>query len=129
MSFQKFTSAYFIFIGILIGVVIALERTFGRSELFVKQFWLIFGFLAGITYIAYALVDIGIKRDPQMGVMAIMGANAVKLLFCMAFVLVYILKVPGNPTIFLVNFFSSYLLFSAFEIYCLLFNLRHQKSK
>ena len=129
MSLQKFTSSYFIFIGILIGLVIALEQIFGRSELFVQQFWLIFGFLAGITYIAYALVDLGIKRDPQMGVIAIMGANAVKLLFCMGFVLVYILKVPGNITIFLVNFFSSYLLFSAFEIYCLLFNLRHQKSK
>ncbi|MBC7417356.1 MAG: hypothetical protein H7325_04285 [Pedobacter sp.] len=129
MSLQKFTSSYFIFIGILIGLVIALEQMFGRSELFVQQFWLIFGFLAGITYIAYVLVDIGIKRDPQMGVIAIMGANAVKLLFCMGFVLVYILKVPGNITIFLVNFFSAYLLFSAFEIYCLLFNLRHQKSK
>lgn len=129
MSLQKFTSSYFIFIGILIGLVIALEQMFGRSELFVQQFWLIFGFLAGITYIAYVLVDIGIKRDPQMGVIAIMGANAVKLLFCMGFVLVYTLKVPGNITIFLVNFFSAYLLFSAFEIYCLLFNLRHQKSK
>lgn len=129
MSLQKFTSYYFIFIGILIGLVILLANLFPATLIFVQKFWLIFGFLAGITYIAYVLVAIGIKRDAQMGVMAIMGANAVKLLFCMAFALVYILKVPGNAQVFLANFFSLYLLFSAFEIYCLLLNLRHQKSK
>ncbi|MET4081453.1 hypothetical protein ABIB40_001399 [Pedobacter sp. UYP30] len=129
MSLSKFTSYYFILIGILLGVVFLLDQFVPRTQLFVPKFWLIFGFLAGITYIAYVLVAVGIKRDPQMGVMAIMGANAVKLLFCMGFVLVYTLKVPGNTTIFLANFFSLYLLFSVFEIYCLLFNLRHQKLK
>lgn len=127
MSLKKFTSYYFIFIGILIGVVILLDNMFPATLLFVPKFWLIFGFLAGITYIAYALVDIGIKRDPEMGISAIMGAIGVKLLFSMIFVLVYTQTVRGNTTIFLLNFFSLYLLFSVFEIYCLLFNLRHQK--
>ena len=127
MSLQKFTSNFFIFTGTLIGLVILLQNIFSNTLLFVPQFWLIFGFLAGITYIAYLLVVIGIKRDPQIGVMAIMGANAVKLLLCMAFALVYILKLPGNTIIFLANFFSIYLLFSVFEIYCLLLNLRHPK--
>ena len=129
MSLQKFTSYYFIFIGVLIGLVIVLDHVFGGSQLFVRQFWLIFWFLAGITYIAYVLVAVGIKRDPQMGISAIMGAIAAKLLFSMVFVLVYTQKVQSNTTIFLLNFFLLYLLFSVFEIYCLLFNLRHQNLK
>ena len=88
-----------------------------------------FGFLAGITYVAYVLVDIGIKRDPEVGVMAIMGSIAVKMIFCMAFVLIYSIKAKGIGLVFLLNFFSLYLLFTAFEIYCLLRNLRHQNLK
>ena len=88
-----------------------------------------FGFLAGITYIAYMVVDIGIKRDPEVGIMAIMGSIAVKMLFCMGFVLIYSIKVMEIGLLFMLNFFSLYLLFTAFEIYCLLRNLRHQNLK
>ncbi|MFC4142588.1 hypothetical protein [Pedobacter mendelii] len=129
MTLAKFTSFYFIFIGVLIGLVAILPSIFPGSNLFVPNFWLMFGFLAGITFIAYLLVDIGIKRDPEVGIMAIMGSIAVKMIFCMAFVLIYSIKGKGIGVLFLLNFFSLYLLFSVFEIYCLLRNLRHQNLK
>ncbi|MCX2576042.1 hypothetical protein [Pedobacter sandarakinus] len=129
MTLAKFTSRYLIFIGFLIGVIAVLPTLFPGKTLFVAYFWLIFGFIAGITYIAYMLVDIGIKRDPETGIMAIMGSIAVKMIFCMAFVLIYSIKGKGIGTTFLLNFFSLYLLFSVFEIYCLLRNLRHQNLK
>ncbi len=88
-----------------------------------------FGFLAGITYIAYVLVDIGVKRDPEVGVMAIMGSIAVKMIFCMVFLLICSIKGKGIGFLFISNFFSIYLLFTAFEIYCLLRNLRHPNLK
>ena len=129
MTLAKFTSIYFIFIGLLIGVVAVLPLLFPDKVLFISNFWVMFGFLAGITYIAYMLVDIGIKRDPEVGVMAIMGSIAVKMIFCMAFVLIYSIKAKGIGLVFMLNFFSLYLLFTAFEIYCLLRNLRHQNLK
>jgi hypothetical protein len=129
LTLAKFTSIYFIFVGLLIGVIAVLPVVFPDKQLFVNNFWVMFGFLAGITYVAYMLVDIGIKRDPEVGVMAIMGSIAVKMLFCMAFVLIYSIKVKGIGLIFMLNFFSLYLLFTAFEIYCLLRNLRHQNLK
>jgi len=113
----------------LIAVVAILPILFPEKQLLVKNFWVVFGFIAGITYIAYMLVDIGIKRDPEVGIMAIMGSIAVKMIFCMAFVLVYIIKAKGNGRLFVLNFFSVYFLFTAFEIYCLLRNLRHQNLK
>ncbi|TDG38051.1 hypothetical protein EZJ43_01800 [Pedobacter changchengzhani] len=117
------------FVGILIGLVSLLTVIFPDKQLFIPNFWLMFGFLAGITYIAYILVDIGVKKDPEIGVMAIMASIAIKMIFCMAFVLIYSIKVKGIGLIFILNFFSTYLLFSAFEIYCLLRNLRHQNLK
>lgn len=129
MTLAKFTSIYFIFVGLLIGVIAVLPVVFPNQQLFVNNFWVMFGFLAGITYVAYMLVDIGIKRDPEVGVMAIMGSIAVKMIFCMAFVLIYSIKAKGIGLIFMLNFFSLYLLFTAFEIYCLLRNLRHQNLK
>ena len=129
LNLAKFTSFYLIFVGVLIGIIAILPTIFPGTQLFVKNFWLLFGFLAGITFIAYLLVDIGIKKDPEVGIMAIMGSIAVKMIFCMAFVLIYSIKEKGLGVVFLVNFFSLYLLFSAFEIYCLLRNLRHQNLK
>ncbi|GGH15988.1 hypothetical protein GCM10007422_38420 [Pedobacter zeae] len=115
--------------GLLIGVITVLSLLFTDQQIFVNNFWVMFGFLAGITYIAYMLVDMGIKRDPEVGVMAIMGSIAVKMIFCMAFVLIYSIKAKGIGLVFLLNFFSLYLLFSVFEVYCLLRNLRHQNLK
>ena len=129
LTLAKFTSAYLIFIGILITIIAVLPAVIPDKQLFVKNFWVLFGFMAGITYIAYTLAAVGIKRDPEVGVMAIMGSIAVKMIFCMAFVLVYSIKAKGNGLIFVLNFFSLYFLFTAFEIYCLLRNLRHQNLK
>jgi len=129
LTLAKFTSIYFVFVGILIGIVAVLPVLFPNVQLLAPNFWLLFGFIAGITYIAYVLVDLGLKRNPQVGIMAIMGSITVKMIFCMAFVLIYSIKVKENGLLFILNFFSLYLLFIVFEMYCLLRNLRHQNLK
>ncbi len=126
---QQFRGFYLIFVGLLISLIFVVPLIFSTAQLFVASFWVIFGFLAGITYIAYALAYIGINRNPEMGVMAILGSVIVKMIFCMAFVLIYSINTKENAVLFIVNFFSLYLLFTAFEMYCLLCNLRHQNLK
>jgi heme/copper-type cytochrome/quinol oxidase subunit 4 len=111
---------------VLAGIAASLQEIFPEANLLVDKFWVIFCFLAGITYIAYVTADLGIKRDPEVGVMAIMASIAVKMIFSMAFVLIYSQNRPQLGGIFLTNFFSLYLLFTCFEIYWLLRNLRHQ---
>lgn len=120
---------YLIFTAFVAGVCVGLPFLFPNSELFIQKFWVVFCFVSGITLIALVVALIGIQRKPDVGVMAIMGSIVVKLLFTMAFLLVYILKIPVNGNVFLVNFFSLYFLFSGFEIYALLRNLRHPIKK
>ena len=126
MSLAKFSILYFIYCFVLGAIAYTLPALFPGETLFVPKFWVIFGFLGGITYIAYLMVFLGTKRNPETGIMAIMGSIAVKMLFSMAFVLIYSYKHTGSGFVFVLNFFSLYLLFSFFEIYCLLRNLRHQ---
>lgn len=129
LSLPRFIIYYFLFISIIAGIVIVLPYVFPTTPLFIEKFWVVFGFVAGITFIAYLVAYIGIQRKPEMGVMAIMGSIALKMLFSMAFVLVYVLSTPVNSLLFVLNFFSLYFLFSGFEIYALLCNLRHSIKK
>ncbi|WP_113663980.1 hypothetical protein [Pedobacter nanyangensis] len=124
MSLRKFIVAYFIYTSVLAGVAILLKSLL--PGIIAGQFWLVFGFLAGLTLIAYLLAHFGIERNPQIGVFAILGSVILKMLFAMAFVLIYSLKQAKGDLAFALNFFSLYLLFSLFEILGLLRNLRHQ---
>lgn len=103
-----------------------LPSAFPEVTILAKKFWVVFGFLAGITFIAYVVADLGMKRNPEVGVMAIMASIALKMIFSMAFVLIYSMNSKEKGMVFVLNFFSLYLLFSFFEIYSLLRNLRHQ---
>ncbi|MHA4893385.1 hypothetical protein ACXZ1K_01435 [Pedobacter sp. PWIIR3] len=126
LTLFRFAIYYLIFTLVLGIVAFALQGFYSDVKILADKFWLIFGFLAGLTFIAYAVADLGIKRNPETGIMAIMGSIAVKMLFSMAFVLIYSLKSKERGLVFVLDFFSLYLLFSFFEIYCLLRNLRHQ---
>ena len=126
MSLPKFILSYLLYTLLLAGIAIALPHLFPNVKLLANNFWLVFGFLGGLTFLAYILAFLGIKRNPETGVLAIMASIAIKMLFSMAFVLIYSLNNKGKDLVFVFNFFSLYLLFTFFEIYGLLRNLRHQ---
>ena len=85
--------------------------------------------MAGITLLVYGLAEIGIKKEGDHQSAILLSTIVLRLLLTLCFILVYIIKVRVNAVLFMVNFFSVYLLFTAFEIYCLLCNLRHQIKK
>ena len=126
LTIPRFTISYLSFALVLAGISLALHAIFPEILLALPKFWPLFIFVAGITYIAYIVADLGMKMKPEVGVMAIMASIAVKMLFSMAFVLIYSIKTGEKGLVFVGNFFSLYLLFSFFEIYTLLRNLRHQ---
>ena len=126
LSIPKFTFLYLLYSLLLAGVAFLLPSLFPQVTLLARKFWLVFCFVGGLTYIAYIVAYFGIKLDPESGVMAIMGSIVLKMIFSMAFVLIYSLNSKEKGLVFALNFFSLYLLFSFFEIYSLLRNLRHQ---
>jgi lipid-A-disaccharide synthase-like uncharacterized protein len=126
LTVQRFALYYLLYTAVLAGIAISLPQLFPQTKLLADKFWVVFGFLGGLTFIAYIVAFLGIKRNPESGILAIMGSIAIKMLFSMAFVLIYSLNHKEKDIVFVFNFFSLYLLFTFFEIYSLLRNLRHQ---
>lgn len=85
--------------------------------------------MAGITLLVYALAVIGLKKGGDHQSSILLAAIVLRLLLTLCFILFYIVKIRVDAVLFIVNFFSIYLLFTVFEIYCLLCNLRHQIKK
>ena len=75
---------------------------------------------------AYVLSDFGIRKGGELSIFGLLGGLFVKLLACLALVAVLIIKYPENKMLTAFNFFSLYFLFTAFEVTCLLRNLRDQ---
>ncbi len=126
MNLPRFILFYLLYTVLLAAGALALQYFFSGTKVLSDGFWLVFCFLGVLTLIGYILAFLGIKRSPETGVLAIMGSIAVKMLFSMAFVLIYILNHKEKDLVFVFNFFSLYLLFTFFELYGLLRNLRHQ---
>lgn len=129
LNLTRFTIYYLLYVAAIGVAAYLLSSLFPGVFVLARKFWVVLGFLSGITFIAYVVAHLGIKRNPETGVMAIMASIALKMIFSMAFVLIYSLNNKENGVVFVLNFFSLYLLFSFFEIYCLLRNLRHQIKK
>lgn len=125
MSLLRFT---FLFLGYIAGIAVAIFFLADRngSSFIIPGFWIVFAALALITWLAYMASWLGIRRSPQASVYTILASVVVKLLFCMSLALLYLLKINVNKVTFVIDFISIYFLFSGFEMWALLTNLRHQ---
>jgi phage shock protein PspC (stress-responsive transcriptional regulator) len=108
------------------GIAHYWEASNPQDSVLIPKFWVVFGFIAGLTLIAYFMSLAGMKSKPETSVMLIMGAIALKLVISMFFVLIYLQKFKVNSLYFAAEFFSIYFLFTIFEVYALLCKLRHQ---
>lgn len=126
MKLSRFFILYTIFTLFLGLSAFFIDSNYPDKNLLIPKFWVIFGAIALLTLLAYIFSWIGIRKGGEFSIVAMMGSILVKLLFCMVLVLVYLLKFKVNDIIFVANFISLYFLFTAFEVYALLCNLRHQ---
>jgi hypothetical protein len=85
--------------------------------------------MAIITLVVYYLSEIGIKKGGDHQSFILLAAISIRLILTLFFVVIFTQKTKVDSLLFIINFFSVYLLFTTFEIYCLLRNLRHQIKK
>lgn len=126
MKIPRFLFLYTVFTFLLGFTAYMIDRSFPGEGVLIPKFWVIFGTIALLTLLAYIFSWIGIRKGGEFSIVAIMGGILLKLLFCMVLVLVYLLKFKVDDIVFAANFISLYFLFTAFEVYALLCNLRHQ---
>lgn len=86
--------------------------------------WYMLAFFTALSFLFHSLVDQGKRNDNEKFIQYYLASVVIRLLACVIFVLVFLLKGLDNKTIFLLNFFVLYLCFTVFEIYLLSTNLR-----
>lgn len=129
MSFRNFTIYYLLLVVCTASGFYFLDYFINSTPVLIPHFWQVYTFMAGITLMIYILSIIGIKKGGEYQSFILLGGIVIRLLASMALVLIYIINIKVNSILFILNFFSIYLSFTAFEIYCLLCNLRHQIKK
>ena len=85
--------------------------------------WILQGYFLGVAIISCLISSIGLKNKGDFH-LYYMGTMVLRFFFHLIFIFVCFYLKVGNEIILVVNFFILYLLYTSFEIYHLLRNLR-----
>ncbi|MBD1395451.1 hypothetical protein [Mucilaginibacter glaciei] len=121
----KVLFSFLAFVVVLAGIPLLLAYT-GHSNLLLAKFWVLFSFITGFTFIVIASVLFIQRVRPILYAQAFLATTVIKMIGCMAFALLFVLKLHIDNGVFLLNFSYLYFLNTGFEIYVLLRNLRNQ---
>jgi hypothetical protein len=119
--------AVFILFTVIIAAPPAILGFSGNSQLLNAGFWSLFLFMSALTLAVLLLMLTVHAKNPDYFVQAFMGGTTFKILACLIFIMVFLARNSVNKFVFMGDFLYIYLLNTAFEIYVLLRNLRHQK--
>lgn len=89
----------------------------------------IVAFFALLTLGAYYAIEKGSRNDPGSFQMYFMGSSVLRVLLCMTAVFIYVFQATDRELQFALNFFAIYFVYTGFEIYGLLSNLRRISKK
>ncbi|MGZ3751326.1 MAG: hypothetical protein ACXVB0_13575 [Mucilaginibacter sp.] len=117
--------AYLLFAFILALPPIILRYN-GNTDMLIPQFWLIFFYLSGLTFLVVSSILFVQQKNKEYYVQAFLVGTTVKILACLFFIVIFLMKNKVNKYVFLADFFYVYLLNMVFEVYVLLRNLRHK---
>ena len=117
--------AYLVFM-LLLAIMPVTAQHNGYADWLVANFWLIFFFLSGLTFLVVTSILHVQQKSKDHYVQAFLICTTVKILACLIFIVVFLAKNKVNKYVFLADFFYVYLLNMVFEVYVLLRNLRHK---
>ena len=86
--------------------------------------WYILAFFVFVTVFTYQLTKKGYQEDEENFQLYYFGSMAFRVVMCLAVVVLYILFAEDRHLQFTLNFFVLYFIFTGFEIYSILTNLR-----
>jgi hypothetical protein len=87
--------------------------------------YILFFYVIGMA--AYGVCEWGLKKSADSSVFIVLAVVVAKLLLSMVFALIFIYGNRIDKIGFLISFFLPYFIYSTFEIYTLLYNLRALK--
>ncbi|MBC5993889.1 hypothetical protein [Pontibacter cellulosilyticus] len=120
---MNFVRNLIIFSGVLAMLTGALLY-FTGNQLVHDFVWYIFGFFVLVTALAFYVTRLGISYDEDNFQLYYFGSMGFRMILSIAVIFIYVYLFSENELQFVFNFFVFYFLFTGFEIYSLLANLR-----
>ena len=125
---MKFIKNLIILTSFLCGIISALHYFTGHA--LVHDFvWYTLVFFVCVTGFTYYLTQLGYKNDPENFQVYYFVSMGVRVVLCIGVVALYVYFHKEDRLLFIFNFFALYFLFTGFEIYSLLANLRPHLKK
>ena len=129
MGLKKFLIYFLLFNVLLASIPFFIQNQRAPYQILIPHFWLLFAVFGILTLSIYLTVHAFQIIHAKTSGQVLLASVVARLFFCMVLVFIYLSKIEVDPTLFLFNFFYIYFFHMAFEIYCLLRNLRNQISK
>ncbi|WP_439880616.1 hypothetical protein ACSX1A_15855 [Pontibacter sp. MBLB2868] len=120
---MNFIRNLLIFSGVMGALTAALLYLTG-TQLVHPYVWYIFAFFVVVTAGTFYITRLGISYDEDNFQLYYFGSMGFRMILSIAVIFIYVYLFSENELQFVLNFFVFYFLFTGFEIYSLLANLR-----
>lgn len=128
MKISRSIFLFFLFTA-MIAIPPAMLQYTRNFSLLAHGFWTVFFFMSALTFLVLMLMLVAKQKNQEYFTPAFLGGTTFKILACLIFIFAFSSKNAPDKHIFLIDFVYIYLLNTAFEIYVLLRNLRHENLK
>lgn len=118
--------AYLLFV-IVIAIPPVILQQIKVNNLLINDFWVLFSFMSFLTLVVLFTLLIVNEKSPDFFTQAFLGATTVK--FLVSIIFIFAIRKNQDKAIFIGDFMYIYFLNTIFEIYLLLFKLRHKNSR
>ncbi len=125
MSFFKSLIVVTLLLCLVAGVAVYLQG----YTLVHPYIWYMLLFFVFVTGFTYYIIAMGSKSDPGNFQMYYFGSTAFRVLMCMGVIFIYVYFAGERELQFTLNFFLLYFVYTGFEIYHILTNLRRNSKK
>ena len=120
---MSFTRKLIVLTGILILLISLLNYT-TEYRIVHPYIWYMLLFFVFVTGFTFYITKKGYQEDENNFQLYYFGSMAFRVVMCLGVILLYVLFKEDRHLQFAFNFFALYFIFTGFEIYCILTNLR-----
>jgi len=119
----SFTAKLLVITGVVALLIGLLIYTTGYTVVH-PYAWYMLLFFVFVTGFTFYITRKGYQEDEENFQLYYFGSMAFRVVMCLAVILLYVLFTKERHLQFALNFFALYFIFTGFEIYCILTNLR-----
>lgn len=127
-SVNRFTKSLLIFSTLIASILLATPKIYHQIHIELIT-WLSLIYYVLLSYITFRITHSAVAKDNKTFITRTYSAIGIRFIFTLFPLIIYLLFRPERSIIFVIIYLLLYLLFTSFEIYFLVVNLRPDFNK